>query len=107
QALLDKSLLRAWHPRGHGDDGEPRFGMYVSLHEYARERLDARGAAAATETRHGRHFAALGSADALEALRESDGARRYRALAVELDNLVVACRRARARGDAPAAAATH
>ena len=108
QALLDKSLLRVWHPRGGTTAiDEPRFGMYASLHEYARERLDASGEAAATEARHGRHFAALGDADALDALWGSDGARRRRALAIELDNLVVACRRALARGDAPTAASSY
>ena len=107
QSLLDKSLLRVWHPPGHDGDDEPRFGMYVSLHEYARERLDASGEAAAAEARHGRHFAVLGDEDALAALWKSDGARRRNALAIELDNLVAACRRALARGDAPTAASSY
>ena len=76
QALLDKSLLRVAHPPGPGGDAEPRFAMYVSLHEYARERLLAAGEAAAAEARHGRHFAAFGREDALAALWGSDGARR-------------------------------
>jgi predicted ATPase/class 3 adenylate cyclase len=107
QSLLDKSLLRVWHPRGQGGDHEPRFGMYASLHEYARERLDASGEAAAAEARHGRHFAVFGDEDALAALWKSDGARRRNALAIELDNLVAACRRALARGDAPTAASSY
>lgn len=106
-ALLDKSLLRVWHSPADREGGEPRFGMYVSLQEYARERLDASGEAAATEVRHGRHVAALGSAGAFDALWGSDGARRRRELAIELDNLIVACRRALARCDAPIAASSY
>ncbi|HSW27232.1 MAG TPA: tetratricopeptide repeat protein, partial [Burkholderiaceae bacterium] len=107
QSLLDKSLLRTWHPRGDGNDDEPRFGMYVSLHDYARERLEASGESAAAEARHGHHFAVLGNRDALDALCDSNGARRRRALALELDNLVVACRRALSRGDASTAASCY
>ena len=41
---------------------EPYFGMYLSIHEYAAEKLAASGAAAGNaprEERHGRHFAAI------------------------------------------------
>jgi predicted ATPase/class 3 adenylate cyclase len=107
QSLLDKSLLRVWHSTGQADEAEPRFGMYVSLHEYARERLEASGDRPATELRHGLHFAAFGSADALDALGGEDAPRRRRALAAELDNLVVACWRGLARSDAETAASSY
>jgi len=44
QALMDKSLLRSWIPDGGiGEErvelSDPVFGMYVSIHEYASEKL--------------------------------------------------------------------
>ena len=107
QALVDKSLLRAWVPVEHGrfDIGEPYFGMYLSIHEYAAEKLDTGGAAARqqAEQRHGSHFATFGSDEAVDALARHGGVQRQRALALEIDNLVLACRRAVTRGDAGAA----
>ena len=109
QALLDKSLLRVWThaARRRFDLDEPHFGMYVSIHEYARERLHEAGMAAAAEQRHGRHFATLGAPETLEALSRQGGVILGQVLAPELDNLVMACRRAIARADAPTAAATY
>ena len=111
QSLVDKSLLRTWEPGRNGrvDLDELRFGMYVSIHEYANERLHGFGATAerAAERRHGRCFAAFGADDAIEALHHRDGARRRRVLALELDNVVAACRRAVARGDGGTAVATY
>ena len=45
QALVDKSLLRSWIPAepARYDIEEPCFGMYLSLHEYAAEKLVASG----------------------------------------------------------------
>src|SRR6185369_571412 len=60
----------------------------------------------AVEERHGRHFATFGSDAALEALSARGGELRHRQLALELDNLVAACRRALARGDGSTAVAT-
>jgi predicted ATPase/class 3 adenylate cyclase/Tfp pilus assembly protein PilF len=118
QALLDKSLLRTWTP-GAGQRlaiDEPYFGMYVSIHEYAAEKLrvvgalpDGAGGAAAERAafeRHGRHFARLGSEETIAALDTHGGAARHHALALELENLVAACRRAVGRADGPTAAAT-
>ena len=63
QALVDKSLLRTWVPaeQGRFDIDEPYFGMYLSIHEYAAEKLrrqrrtqrneHARSAMAATSQR--------------------------------------------------------
>jgi predicted ATPase/class 3 adenylate cyclase len=101
QALVDKSLLK----RAPSNE-ESSFGMYLSVREFAAERLDAAGAAAraAAEQRHGHHYAAaFGTLDALQALDRSGGARKRLAMARELDNLVVACRRAAERGDADTA----
>lgn len=110
EALVDKSLLRTWRAVGgerHALD-EPYFGMYISIHEYAAARLAARGDAAlqAAHERHGRFFAELGADQRLEALHGPGGVARGQALALELDNLVAACRRAAGRADAAVAVAT-
>src|SRR5712692_8611232 len=88
QSLLDKSFVR------RVSDG--RFDMLVSVKEYASEhpRTEARfpgsgpSALTAVEARHSADFAGLGEKRAVA------GA------CVEIDNLVVACRRAAARGAA-------
>src|SRR5437773_10930355 len=92
QSLLDKSFVR------QVSDG--RFDMLVSVKEYASEHLRTEGrfpgsgpsALAAAEARHSGYFARLGEKRAVA------GA------CVEIDNLVVACRRAAARGAAEEAA---
>ena len=103
QALLDKSLLRSWQAASGArhDIAEPYFGMYLSIHEYAAAQLEAgAGGAPAVEARrrHARCFAACGSDAALDALSGAGGVARHRLLALELDNLVVACRRSLADG---------
>ena len=104
QALVDKSLLRTWEParQRRFDIDERYFGMYLSIHEYAVGRLDAGGPQAlrAVEVAHGRHFAGFGTEAAIEACYRHGAVQRLQALALELDNLVAACRRAVARGDA-------
>jgi predicted ATPase/class 3 adenylate cyclase/Tfp pilus assembly protein PilF len=110
QALVDKSLLRTWVPAGESryELHDLYFGMYVSIHEYAGEKLRARGLAAerAVQERHGRCFAAFGTDAAVEALYVRDGTLRRRVLAFELDNIVAACRRAVARDDSETAVRT-
>ncbi|MEZ4241994.1 MAG: hypothetical protein R3F59_38750, partial [Myxococcota bacterium] len=54
---------------------------------------------ARAEARHGLHFAGLGSEAELQALSREGGLERRRAWLVDLDNLVLAARRAVARGD--------
>jgi predicted ATPase/class 3 adenylate cyclase len=102
QALVDKSLLRLWRPPSQDRFAidEPYFGMYLSIHEYAAQRLDRAGpqARAAAFERHGACYAAFGSHEALDALCRQGGAKRRHALALEIDNLVAACRRATERG---------
>jgi predicted ATPase/class 3 adenylate cyclase/Tfp pilus assembly protein PilF len=88
QSLVQKSLVR------HVTDA--RFDLLVSVQEYVAEHLRTPGryagsgpaALLAAERRHGAYFAGLD-----ERAVAADGC-------AELDNLVAACRRAAARGDA-------
>ena len=79
---------------------EPYFGMYLSIHEYAAEKSGERAA------RNGplRRSATAGYFAASAPMRRSrrsthGGIERLQALALELDNLVAACRRAVCAGD--------
>jgi predicted ATPase/class 3 adenylate cyclase len=54
-SLLDKSLLR----QEEGPEGEPRFVMLETIHEYARERLEASGEAEEVRRLHAEYFLAL------------------------------------------------
>jgi tetratricopeptide (TPR) repeat protein len=108
QSLVDKSLLhkRAFSWEVNEGLPEARFGMYVSLQEYARLRLREDPSLAndrMAEERHGRWFARLGTWEALETLRLEGGPKRGGPLERELDNLIAACRRALERGDAATA----
>ncbi len=109
QALVDKSLLRSARPQARLAIAEPRFGMYLSIHEYAAERLQRSGGASASsaEQAHGRYFAGFGSDAALDALCTHGGVRRLRRLALDLDNLVAACQLAVARADAEVAVPSY
>jgi len=92
QSLLQKSLVR--------QVTYDRFDLLVSAQEYAAEHLrtparyagSGPAALVAAEVRHGRYFSGLDEQAAV-----SDAC-------AELDNLVAACRRAAARGDADVAA---
>ena len=110
QVLVDKSLLRTWVPvdQTRHELEEPYFGMYLTIHEYAAEKLAASGAdrRRAAEERHGRHFARFGSDERVQALYRHGGGARRRALTLELGNLVAACRRAVAHGRSEIAVAT-
>jgi serine/threonine protein kinase/predicted ATPase/Tfp pilus assembly protein PilF len=125
QSLVDKSLLRTWAPRvgTAGEVPEARFGMFVSLQEYARMKLregsflaDAGSAPTAggvtpieraVEERHGKWYARYGTSAAIKSLRSHGGPTLKRRVERELDNLVAACRRAVLRGDAATAVATY
>jgi predicted ATPase/DNA-binding SARP family transcriptional activator len=54
-SLLDNNLVR----RRSDVLGEPRFAMLETIGEYAREKLEASGAAEATSRRHADHFLVL------------------------------------------------
>jgi predicted ATPase/class 3 adenylate cyclase len=107
QALVDKSLLRVWKPldQRRFELDEPWFGMYLSIHDYAAQRLAemANDIASAARDRHGRHFGHLGTDPELDALNRHGGSHRRRKLALDLDNLIAACRRAVEREDAETA----
>ena len=109
QALVDKSLLRAWLPSEQRrlDIDEPYFGMYLSIHEYADGKLHDGGDRAAHEAqaRHAAYFARFGSDEAIEALSHHGGLKLRRALAIEVDNIAAACTRAVAQGSPNVAAA--
>jgi len=110
QSLVDKSLVRTWIAASDGRFGlaEPYFGMYLSIHDYASERLSADGGEPRdrAQVRHGCFFAGFGTEAAIDSLLLHGGTRRRRLLALELDNLVAACRRALRRGDPDVAVAT-
>lgn len=105
QALVDRSLLR--------QVTYERFGMLVSIHDYAGEKLrtpdsfsgSGPEAEQAAWRRHGAHFAELGTDAAIDALQRHGGTGRRHVLAAELDNLVAGCRRACVRGDGEMATA--
>lgn len=101
RSLVDRSLLRPWLPERTAESAEPemRFRMYVSLQEYAREKLERDGAAARAEERHGAWYAGHGTPEAIASLTSPGGPDRRRALGHDLDNLMAACRRATVRGD--------
>lgn len=109
QSLVDKSPLRAWLPKTAGrlHISEPYFGMNLSIHEYASQKLRAFGDQAATdaEQRHGSHFARFGSDQALDGLVRHGAIAKRQVLALELDDLVNACRRAIQRGQSELSAA--
>ncbi len=102
QSLVDKSLLRTWTPQSATrlDIAEPFFGMYLSIHEYAAQKLTAFGDALRehVEDRHCAFFARFGTDEAQAALFTHGGIVRRHALALEIDNLVTACRRALGKG---------
>lgn len=105
QALVDKSLLRSWMPKGQPrlDIEEPHFAMYVTIHEYAGDKLRASGGLEDAHRAHGAYFARFGGDEAIESLCLHGGVARRRAFSLELDNLLAACRRAVRRGDAEVA----
>ena len=116
QSLVDKSLLRSWmaERRGSPSPSAPamRFGMFVSLQEYARERLAEGGAIPGgasgpeavqrAELRHAQWFARFGEQSTIDTLDLPNGVGR-REIAVEHENLIAACRRMVAQANGPVA----
>jgi predicted ATPase/DNA-binding winged helix-turn-helix (wHTH) protein len=96
QRLVDQSLVRV--VPGHPGTSK-RFDLLASVRAYAAERLETLASTDRAAERHGAWFARL----ATEAFGRPEAGER---LAPDLSNLVVACRRAVARGDLPCAVAT-
>ncbi len=90
QSLVDKSLVRRV--------SDERFGLLVSVHEYAKEKLDASGQRSATERRHGAYYARFGTEEAIDSLDSHGGVEKRAALALDIDNLARASTRAVKRG---------
>jgi predicted ATPase/DNA-binding winged helix-turn-helix (wHTH) protein len=111
ESLIDKSLLRGLVPAlgMRPDLAEPCFGTYISIHEYAKEKLDGYGPAArrAAEERHGRYFSMLGSEQSIEPLTGNEEIQRWWTRALALDNLVAAFHRAVGRNDIQTMASTY
>jgi tetratricopeptide (TPR) repeat protein len=118
QSLMDKSLMKTWVPERATSIRmpEPRFGMYVSVQEYARGKLADEGAVPqggsgaravrATEERHGNWYRHWGD-DQAAVLDQPGSAEKLRALGNELENLMAASRRAAARGDGETATTAY
>jgi predicted ATPase len=81
-SLLDKSLLR----QEEGPEGEPRFVMLETIHEYARERLEASGEAEETRRLHAEYFLALAEGAELQ-LSGADQLACLERLEAEHDNM--------------------
>jgi tetratricopeptide (TPR) repeat protein len=58
ESLINQSLLQQREGRGRGD-GEPRFWMLETIHEYAREKLGESGEAEALQREHALYFMQL------------------------------------------------
>ncbi|HEY9856265.1 MAG TPA: tetratricopeptide repeat protein, partial [Stenomitos sp.] len=83
QGLREKSLLRS-QPAADLPD-EPRFGMYLSIWEYAHQKLAASGMAEAVHARHAAYYLTLSEGLAKGALTNSPTMCR---LAVERENFL-------------------
>ncbi len=82
EALVDSSLLMPTQ----GPEGQQRFGMLESIHEYAYERLMESGEAAQVHRLHAEYFLHL--AEALEPrIRSAERGRATKLLEQDLDNL--------------------
>ena len=81
-SLLDKSLLR----QEEGPESEPRFVMLETIHEYARERLQASGEAEEIRRLHAEYFLGLAEEAELE-LSGADQLACLERLEAEHDNM--------------------
>ena len=85
QSLLDKSLLQ----QREGSDGEPRFWMLETLHEYAREKLLGSGEEEELQRKHALYFMRLAE-DAEPELVRKDQVQWMHRLDDEHDNITTA-----------------
>jgi predicted ATPase/class 3 adenylate cyclase len=82
ESLTQQSLLRT----EEGADGEPRFGMLVTIREFAREQLAASGEAETIHRRHAETFLALAE-DIAPRSTGADAARQNEQLEQDHDDL--------------------
>jgi predicted ATPase/DNA-binding CsgD family transcriptional regulator len=82
ESLLNKSLLY----QEEGPEGEPRFLMLETLHEYAREKLQERGETRKLQRRHAGYFAELAE-QAESKLTSAEQGQWFDLLRSEHDNL--------------------
>jgi predicted ATPase/class 3 adenylate cyclase len=92
-SLLEKNLLR----QEEGPDGEPRFVMLETTHEFAREKLEQSGEAEEIKGLHAQYFLAL--AEETEPELKGSGERWLEHLEAEQDNFRVALNWALQVGD--------
>jgi predicted ATPase len=81
-SLLDKSLLR----QEEGPNGEPRFVMLETIHEYAREKLGESEEAEEIKRAHAQHFLTLAE-EAYPELKGPDQLGWLESLEAEHDNM--------------------
>ena len=98
ESLVDKNLLQL----REGEDGETRFWMLETIHEYAREKLVESGEGEALGNRHAAYFLALAE-EGDEKLRGAEQLHWLARLAVERDNLRAALGWVVQHGDGEAA----
>jgi predicted ATPase len=82
-SLLNKNLLR----QEEGPEGEPRFVMLETIHEYGRERLEDSGEAEEMHRRHAEYFTTLAERAEPHTRGGPDQMRWLRRLEAEHDNL--------------------
>jgi len=97
-SLLDKSLLG----QEEGPEGEPRFVMLETIHEFAREKLDESGEAEEIGRAHARYFLALAE-EAEPELTGADQVPWTNRLEADHDNLRAALSWSLEAGDAESA----
>ena len=97
-SLLDNSLLR----QEEGPEGEPRFVMLETIHEYARERLKQSGEAEQIGRAHAEYFLALAE-EAEPELKGADQLSWTNRLEAEHDNLRAALSWSLEAGDSESA----
>jgi predicted ATPase len=97
-SLLDKSLLR----QEEGPEGEPRFVMLETIHEFAREKLQESGESEVVGRAHTEYFLALAEEAELE-LVGPDQVSWMDRLEAEHDNLRAALSRSPEAGDSGSA----
>jgi predicted ATPase len=85
EALKEKSLVRAIESKQF--PGEVRFSLYVTIREYAAEKLNASTHATACAQRHGRYYLRVGS-EWQRSVDAHGGMEKLRRLALEQENLL-------------------